>query len=122
MKVLVFGSKDWVDYNDIIRQVTLLIEDNKAYYPDDKEFIFVHKGLKGAENMITEYIGKTEKFLAQKGYRIKEQLVRDKSSLSDVNMIESEPSIALVFGECSRNKQAIALLDAYNIPYRYFKE
>lgn len=122
MKVLVFGSKDWVDYNDLIRQVTLLIEDNKAYYPDDKDFLFVHKGLQGAENMITEYIGKTEKFLAQKGYRIKEQLIKDKSSLSDVNMIESEPSIALIFGDCPRNKQAMSLLKAYNIPYRYFKE
>lgn len=122
MKVLVFGSKDWVDYNDLIRQVTLLIEDNKAYYPDDKEFLFVHKGLKGAENMITEYIGKTEKFLSQKGYKIKEQLVRDKSSFSDVTMIESEPSIALVFGECPRNKQVLSLLETYNVPYRYFKE
>jgi len=122
MKVLVFGSKDWEDYNDLIRQVTLLIEDNKVYYPQDKEFLFVHKGLKGAENMITEYIGKTERFLAQKGYKIKEQLIRDKSPLADVAMIESEPSIALVFGECARNKQVISLLEAYNIPYRYFKE
>ena len=122
MKVLVFGSKEWTDYNDLIRQVTLLIEDNKAYYPEDKEFIFVHKGLQGAENMITEYIGKTEKFLSQKGYKIKEQLIKDKSSLSDVVMIESEPSIALVFGESNRNKQAVELLKAYNVPYRYFKE
>ena len=87
MRVLVFGSNDWSDYNDLIRQITLLIEDNKHHYPDDKEFTFVHKGSRGAETMVTEYIGKTEKFLAQKGYKIKEELVRDRSSLSDVKMM-----------------------------------
>jgi len=120
MRALVFGSKDWVDYNDLIRQVTLLIEDNKHHYPEDKEYVFIHKGLQGAENMITEYIGKVEKMLRQKGYKIKEELVRDKSSFSDVTMIESEPSIALVFGECARNKQVLGLLETYGIPYRYF--
>jgi len=122
IRVLVFGSKDWEDYNDLIRQITLLIEDNKHYYPDDKEFVFVHKGLRGAENMVTEYIGKTEKFLRQKGYKIKEELIRDKTPLSDVAMIESNPGIALIFGESARNKTCIDLLNAYNIPFRHFKE
>jgi len=122
MRVLVFGSKDWTDYNELMRQVTLLLEDNKAYYPDDKDFIFVHKGQKGAENMITEYVGKVEKLLKQKGYRIKEEIVRDKSSFSDVTMIESEPNIALVFGDSLRNKSCVKILETYNIPYRYFKD
>ena len=122
MKVLVFGSKDWTDYNDLIRQVTLLIEDNKFLYPDDKEYIFIHKGTQGAENMITEYIGKTEKFLRQKGYKIKEEIVRDKSSYSDVTMIESDASIAMVFGDCPRNRQCIKLMEAMGFPYRYFPE
>jgi len=122
MKVLVFGSKDWVDYNDLIRQVTLLIEDNKYLYPDDKEYLFVHKGTQGAENMITEYIGKTEKMLRQKGYKIKEEIVRDKSSYSDVTMIESDASIAMVFGDCPRNRQCIKLMEAMGFPYRYFPE
>lgn len=120
MKVLVFGSKDWIDYNDLIRQVTLLIEDVKHLYPEDKEFIFVHKGIKGAENMITEYIGKTEKFLRQKGYSIKEEIVRDKTSYSDVTMIESSPGIALVFGDCPRNRQCLKLLEALEVPFRYY--
>ena len=122
MRALVFGSKDWTDYNDLIRQITLLIEDNKYHYPDDKEFVFVHKGMRGAENMVTEYIGKTEKFLRQKGYRIKEEIVRDFSSFSDVTMIESGASIALIFGESSRNYSCIKILESYGIPYRYFKE
>lgn len=122
MKVIVFGSKEWKDYNELIRQVTLLIEDSKHYYPEDNECLFVHKGMRGAENMITEYIGKTEKFLRQKGYRIKEEIIRDKSSYSDVTMIESGPSIALVFGDSTRNKQCIKLLEALNVPYRYIKD
>ena len=122
MRVLVFGSKDWTDYNDLIRQVTVLIDDRKHFYPEDKEYIFVHTGLRGAENMITEYIGKTEKFLRQKGYKIKEELIRDKSSFSDVTLIESIPDFALVFGECPRNRQCIKLLEAMGVPYRYLEE
>jgi len=122
MKILVFGDKSWSDYNDLMRQVTLLIEDVSHLYPEDKDLLFVHKGSRGAENMITEYIGKTEKFLRQKGYRIKEELIRDKSSLSDISMIESGPNIALVFGDSKRNKSCIQVMDAYGIPYRYFEK
>jgi hypothetical protein len=117
----VFGSKDYTDYNDLIRQITVLIDDRKHFYPEDKEYIFIHTGLKGAENMVTEYIGKTEKFLRQKGYKVKEELVRDKSSFSDVTLIESMPDFALVFGESSRNRQCLSLIETYGIPYRHIK-
>ena len=122
MRALIFGDKEWTDYNDLIRQVTILLEDNKHHYPEDKEFIFVHKGQRGAENMITEYIGKVEKLIKQNGYKIKEELIRDKGSLSDLKMIESEPTIALIFGDSPRNKQCMKLLDVYGIPYRYFSK
>jgi hypothetical protein len=122
MRVLIFGSKDWKDYNDLIRQLTVLIDDRKHFYPDDKEYVFVHTGLKGAENMVTEYIGKTEKFLRQKGYKIKEELIRDKTLFSDVNLIESSPDFALVFGDSARNKTCINLLKSYSIPHRYVQE
>jgi hypothetical protein len=122
MKVLVFGSKDWSDYNEVIRQITVLIDDRKHFYPDDKEYVFVHTGMRGAENMVTEYIGKTEKFLRQKGYNIKEELVRDKSSYSDVTLIESTPDFAIVFGQSDRNRSCIKLLEAYGIPHRFIKE
>jgi hypothetical protein len=122
MRVLVFGDKNWRDYNDVIRQLTVLIDDRKHFYPDDKEYVFVHKGLQGAENMVTEYIGKTERFLRQKGYKIKEELVRDRTSYSDVTMIESMPDFALIFGDCPRNRQCIKLLEAYQIPFRNIKE
>ena len=122
MRVLVFGDKNWTDYNELIRQLSLLIDDRKHFYPEDKDYIFIHKGFRGAENMVTEYIGKTEKFLRQKGYRIKEELIRDKSSLSDVKMIESSPDFALVFGNSARNKSCAALLESFMVPFKHIKE
>jgi hypothetical protein len=122
MRVLVFGAKDFHDYNELIRQITVLLDDRKHFYPEDKEYVFVHTGMRGAENMVTEYIGKTEKYLRQKGYRIKEELVRDTSSYSDVTLIESVPDFALVFGNSDRNKSCIKLMDAYGIPYRFIAE
>ena len=119
MRVLIFGSKDYADYNSLIREITVLIDDRKHWNPDDKEYIFMHTGLKGAENMVTEYIGKTEKFLRQKGYKIKEELIRDKSSFSDVTLIESTPDFSLVFGESQRNRSCIKLLEAYGVPFRH---
>jgi hypothetical protein len=122
MRVLVFGSKDYTDYNEFIRQMTVLIDDRKHWFPDDKEYLFVHKGLRGAENMVTEYIGKVEKLIRQNGYKIKEELIRDKSSFSDVTMIESSPDFALVFGVSERNRSCVKLLEAYGIPYRSIKD
>jgi len=122
MRVLVFGSKDYTDYNDLIRQLTVLIDDRKHFFPDDKEYTFVHTGLRGSENMVTEYIGKVEKFLRQKGYRIKEELIRKHQEISDVNLIESNPDFALVFGDSKRNRSCLKLLEIYNIPHRYIKE
>jgi hypothetical protein len=106
---------------ELVRQVTVLIDDRKHFYPEDKDYIFIHKGLRGAENMITEYIGKVEKMIRHNGYRIKEELIRDKSSFSDVTMIESMPDFALIFGESSRNRQCIQLLETFGIPYRHIK-
>ena len=122
MRVLVFGSKEWSDYNDVIRQLTVLIDDRKHFYPDDKEYLFIHTGMRGAENMVTEYIGKTERFLRQKGYKIKEEIIRDKSSYSDVSLIESTPDFALIFGDSPRNRSCVKLLEEYSIPHRYIKE
>jgi hypothetical protein len=122
MRVIVFGSKDYINYNEFIRQMTILIEDRKHFYPDDKEYLFVHKGLKGAENMVTEYIGKVEKMIRSNGYKIKEELVRDKGSLSDVTLVESLPDFVLIFGQSSRNKQALRLCEAMGVPYRLVED
>lgn len=122
MRVLVFGSKNWVDYNELIRQLTVLIDDRRHFFPEDKEYTFVHTGIQGAENMVTEYIGKVEKFMKQKGYKIKEELVRDKSSYSNVSLIESEPDFVLIFGMSDRNRSCLKLVEEFSIPHRFIKE
>lgn len=122
MRVLVFGSKNWDNYNELVRQLTVLIDDRKHFFPEDKDYIFVHTGLKGAENMVTEYVGKVEKFLRQKGYRVKEELIRDKDINIDYNLIESGPDFSLVFGESPRNRQCVKLLEALGSSYRYIKD
>lgn len=122
MKVLVFGSKDWDDYNEFMRQITVLIDDRKHWFPEDKEYLFIHKGMRGADNMVTEYIGKVEKLLRQNGYKIKEELIRDKSTNSDYYMIEAGADFALVFGESARTKSCIKLLEISEIPYRHIKK
>lgn len=122
MRVLVFGSKEYKNYNELIRQLTVLIDDRKHFFPDDKEYVFVHTGRLGAENMVTEYVGKVEKFMRQKGYRIKEELIREREKTTDYNLIESYPDFALVFGDAARNKQCVKLLEAMDVPYRYIKD
>jgi hypothetical protein len=72
MRVLVVGSTNWKNYNEVMRNMTLEIEDIAAQDLEDKKIVFVHTGLRGAENMVTEYLGKVEKFLRQKGYSVKE--------------------------------------------------
>lgn len=105
----------------MIRQLTVLIDDRKHFYPEDKEYIFVHTGLRGSENMVTEYIGKTEKFLRQKGYRIKEELIRRNQGITDVHLIESNPDFALVFGDSPRNRTCLNLLEIYSVPHRHIE-
>ena len=119
MRVLVFGNKDWNNYNEFIRQLTVLLDDRKHWFPDDKEYIFIHRGMTHAENMVTEYIGKVKKLLRNNGYLIKEELVRDRGSNVDYNIIEAGADFALVFGNSQRNSQCKAMLELSGIPFRF---
>lgn len=121
MRVAVFGSKDWNNYLDLMRHLTILIQESAELGHD--KITFVHTGRQGAENMITEYIGKTEKFLRQKNFKIKEELFRDKSQISDVKLIESGIEFALVFStDDKRSFSCKKLLDAYGVPTRILKD
>jgi hypothetical protein len=117
MRVAVFGSKDWTDYPDLMRQLTIFIQD--AVSLEHKEITLVHTGKQGAEDMVTEYIGKTEKFLRQKGFRLKEELFRGDKNLADLKIIESGIGYAILFS--TKDKRTIScskLLQAYEIPHK----
>ena len=119
MKVLVFGNKEWSDYNEFMRQMTVLLDDRKHWNPDDKEYIFIHQGGIGAENMVTEYVGKVHKLLKSNGYKIKEELIRDRSEGIEESLILSDIDFALVFGKSYRTNKCVAYLELYGIPYRF---
>jgi hypothetical protein len=120
MRVLVVGSKDWSNYSEIMRQFTLLLEDLK--YNEEKSITFVHGGNQGAENMVSEYVGKIEKFMRQKGYSIKEELFKNfqqkNKSINDYNMMQSDVDFALVFDtkNCKRAHYCIKILQELEIP------
>lgn len=130
MKVLVFGSPNWINYNELVRQLTLVVEDAKNTRPDDKKILFVHTGRNGAETMVTEWIGKIEKFMRQKEYSIKEELVRSKSVkdidklTADYDMIKAGADLALVFIRSSdkRGEYCARITEEFNIPTKIVRE
>jgi hypothetical protein len=125
MKILVIGSKDWQSYNDLMRYMTILIQDATEARPDDKLLTFVHAGSIGAENMVTEYIGKTEKFMRQKGYSVKEKIVRHGKDavLNDYKLMEQGVNAAIVFSNgCKRTRTSIKLLAELGIPAAIYEE
>jgi hypothetical protein len=118
MKVGVFGSKDWTNYSDLMRNMTVFIQE--AHELGHDNILLVHTGLKGAENMITEYVGKTEKFLKQKDFKLKEELHRGQSPIiNDMAVVESGLEYSIVFSTgCARTKSSMKVLKEYGIPYR----
>jgi DNA modification methylase len=125
MKILVIGSKDWQSYNDLMRYMTILIQDATEARPDDKLLTFVHAGSMGAENMVTEYIGKTEKYMRQKGFKMKEEIIRKKKAfeLNDLHLMENGADAAIVFStKDRRTRTSIKLLEEFGIPAAIYEE
>jgi hypothetical protein len=123
MKVLVVGSNEWSNYSEVIRQFTLILEDMK--YNDDNNLLVVHSGNKGAENMTTEYVGKIEKFMKQKGFTIKEKVLRGHNKLNmDYEIISEGADLALVFttNNCKRSAHFTKILTEFNIPTKVIKD
>lgn len=120
MKVLVFGSKDWSDYGDIMRNMTIILEDFK--YNEDERLNIVHAASKGAETMVTEYIGKVEKFLRQKGVSIKEEIFKPNPT-ADYDVISQGADLALVFstGNDKRINYCSKMLAEFGIPTKVIK-
>jgi len=126
MRVLIIGSKDWSSYPEVMRQITLILEETKAL--GDDSVVFVHGGNPGAENMVTEYIGKVEKFLRQKGYSIKEELFKNSyqkyKSINDYKMIEAGADLGLVFtnDRDKRIQACVAMMQEFEIPTKIIRE
>ena len=122
MRVGIFGSKTWSDYMDLVRHITLFIE--QSHHLGHENIIFVHTAQQGAENMVTEYIGKTERFLKQKQFRIKEEIKRNRGKAVDYfDVIESGIEYAIIFHDGDKRTQNIPnILKEYNIPFNMIKK
>ena len=94
MRIAVAGSESWVDYNTLMRKLTVEIEDWVRLRPEDSTLTFIHTGKLGAENMVTEYVGKIERLVKQRGKTITDQVFyhadpksRDLAMLKDVDRL-----------------------------------
>lgn len=124
MRVLVSGSRNWVDYNEIMRKMTVILDEWVSESPDDKRITFVHAASSPAENMITEYIGKVERLLRQKGYQINEQLVRSKpeasysqaGTLFDLANLNIDKTVVFIRDSCKRTQSLANISSAMGIP------
>lgn len=124
MRVLVAGSRNWVDYNEIMRKMTVVLDEWVSSNPETRRITFVHTASSPAENMITEYIGKVEKLVRQKGYSIDEQLIRPKYgeqwqgriSIDDISNLNVDKSIMFIRDSCKKTQNIANITSAMGIP------
>jgi hypothetical protein len=125
MKVLIGGSRNWVDYNHIVRKMTILLEDWVRNNPEDKRIIFIHSASTPAENMVTEYIGKVDKLLKQKGYHIDEKIVKNNKPISEniftSSNLDIDKAIFFIRDSCKKTQSIANISSAIGIPTEIVK-
>jgi hypothetical protein len=117
MNIITFVSKEWQDYNLLVRKMTVLIEDTALNYPEDKNIVFIHTAQNVGENMITEWLGKIKSFMKQKGYTVDEKVVYYKK-YTDMDIINRGADQAIIFSTkgCQRTTKCANILSISNIP------
>lgn len=124
MKIAVIGSKDWEDYNTLMRKLTVELEDWSFKYGKEDKLSFVHTGSRGAENMVTEWVGKVERLLKQNGVSITEYIFRAKPDQNrDYELLNSGVDKVLIFQKegCKRTQAFAKLAQAHDIPVTIVK-
>lgn len=127
MKIAVVGSRTWTDYNYLMRKLTVIIEDWSKEHSDAEPLLFIHQANDGAENMVTEYIGKVEGFLKQKNVSIKEKIFpRSINQTSrDYEMLTSGIDKVVIFlskNPCKRSLAFANIANAHGIETIVVKE
>lgn len=128
MRILVGGSRNWVDYNEIMRKMTVILDQWVSTNPSQKKITFVHTASSPAENMVTEYIGKVERLLKQKGYSIDEQLFRPKKfsdnsavQMYDLASLNIDKAVFFVRDSCKKTTSLANISSAMEIPTEIVK-
>jgi hypothetical protein len=125
MKIAVVGSRGWEDYPTLIRKLTVEIEDWIRLNPDENTLMFLHTGAKGAETMVTEYVGKIESLAKQNGRKITDRVIYSQSSDRDRELVESnEIDRAIIFAkrDCKRSQRFAKITEGLGIPTLYVVE
>lgn len=128
MRILVGGSRNWVDYNEIMRKMTVILDQWVSTNPSQKKITFVHTASSPAENMVTEYIGKVERLLKQKGYSIDEQLFRPKRfsdnsavQMYDLASLNIDKAVFFIRDSCKKTTSLANISSAMEIPTEIVK-
>lgn len=124
MRVFVAGSRNWVDYNEIMRKMTVILDEWVSSDPSDKKITFIHTASSPAENMVTEYIGKVEKLIRQKDYSISEQIIRPRRgeqwqgriSIDDISELNLDRSVMFIRDSCKKTQSIASMTSAMGIP------
>lgn len=121
MNIIVIGSKDWVDYNTVIRSLTVEVQDWNYDRPEDDRLVFWHTGADGAERMVAEWVGKVEDLAKQKGKSIKDKVFYSQNQDKFGELLESGiMDKALVFSKNKDKRGAIFAERAkeYGVPVK----
>jgi hypothetical protein len=110
-----------------MRKMTIEIEDWRISNPEDTKMVVMHIGTRnGVEDMISEYVGKIENLLRQKGIQISEKILRfssPKISDKDFQMLNDGVDKVVIFqkGSCQRSINAARIAEAVGIPMTIVK-
>ena len=118
MKIAVVGSREWEDYNTLIRKLSIEIEDWIRFYPDDNKLIFVHGGARGAENMVTEFVGKIQSLAKQNKKTITDKVFYSESSDRYAEIAMSDIDRAVIFQKipCGKTTKFANIVQEMEIP------
>lgn len=119
MKIAIAGCRDWGDYSTLIRKITIEIEDWSRLNPEENKIIFVHTGQAGAENMVTEYVGKVQSYMKQKNIFVNDIVFYTSPDKDrDYELLSSGVDKVIIFSTktCKRTYRFGKLAEAIGIP------
>lgn len=73
-RILVTGSRDWQDYNTVVRGISVAIETLHDNDPDLTHITIVHGGARGADRMAGRFVDQARAFLKGKGITLIEEV------------------------------------------------
>lgn len=131
-RILVTGSRDWSDYNSVVRALSVAIETLYENDPSIKSITIVHGGARGADRMAGRFVDQARAFLLGKGISLKEEIhnadwTRDGKAagvIRNQKMVDLGADIAVAFHKNKSRGTAhcIQACQKAGIPVSIYKE